>query len=103
MKLEDCPVSLIELKHQLRRPLCSDDMDQALILCLLASAEYVESFSGRPFSDFREGEFPNALKQAILMRAASYFENPSDAVTERTTASDILANPRIWRKEETIE
>lgn len=100
MRIEECPVSIDELKQQLRRPVCSSAMDDSLSCSLLAAAEYIEKFCGRSFSDFEKENFPYQLKQAILMRAASYFENPTDMVTERITASEVLANPRQWRKEE---
>lgn len=95
MTLEECPVSLDELKKHLRMPV-DGTLDEELTTVLLASAEYIEGFCGRRFSTF-EGGFPNTLKAAILLKASSLFENPADALDERTTASQRLANPRIWK------
>lgn len=100
MTIEECPVSIDELKKHLRMPV-DDTLNDMLMTVLLASAEYIEGFCGRKFSSFESG-FPMALKAAILLKAASLFENPSDALDERTTASQRLANPRRW-KEETTE
>lgn len=99
MTLEECPVTIDELKEQLRRPIDSS-LDNILTINLLAAAEYIQGFCGRKFSSF-DGDFPNELKIAILLKAASLFENPSDSIDERTTASQRLANPRKWRQETT--
>lgn len=100
MTLEECPVGLWELKEQLRMPM-SDRLDNTLAIALLAAAEYIESFCGRKFSEFEKGKFPNQLRAAVLLKAASLFENPVDTLDERTTAARQLANPRLWRKETT--
>ena len=97
MTLEECPVSVNELKMQLRQPV-DVDLDSNLEMCLLGGAEFIEDYCGRKFHSFEEGTFPNQLKQAILRKAASLFENPTDGVDERTTASMKLANPRKWKE-----
>lgn len=99
MKQEECPVSVDELKKHLRMPV-DGALDEELTTVLLASAEYIEGFCGRKFSTF-EDAFPNELKAAILLKAASLFENPADSLDERTTASQRLANPRKWKQETT--
>lgn len=99
MTLEECPVSIDELKKHLRMPV-DGVLDEELETVLLASAEYIEGFCGRKFSTFEDG-FPNTLKAAILLKASSIFENPADSLDERTTASQRLANPSRWRVQTT--
>ncbi len=99
MTLEECPVTIEDLKEQLRRPI-DDSLDGVLETNLLAAAEYIQGFCGRDFSTFCGG-FPNELKAAILLKAAHLFENPTDPLDERTTASQRLANPRKWQQETT--
>lgn len=99
MTLEECPVTIQDLKAQLRRPI-DDSLDGVLEINLLAAAEYIEEFCGREFSTFGD-PFPNELKAAILLKAAHLFENPTDSLDERTTASQRLANPRKWQQETT--
>lgn len=48
MTLEECPVSLDELKKHLRMPV-DGTLDEELTTVLLASAEYIEGFCGRKF------------------------------------------------------
>ena len=100
MTLEECPVTLQDLKEQLRRPIDDESLDGVLEINLLAAAEYIQGFCGREFSSFGD-DFPYELKAAILLKAASLFENPTDSIDERTTASQRLANPRKWRQETT--
>lgn len=97
MTIEECPVTVDDLKKQLRLSL-DDTLKDALELNLLAAAEYIEDFCGRKFDTFESG-VPAQLKQAILLKAASLFENPTDQLDERTTASQRLANPRKWQQE----
>lgn len=96
MTLNECPVNIDELKRQLRQPV-DVELDSNLEMCLLAGAEFIEQYCGRSFSDWDKDKFPNQLKQAILLKAASLFENPVDTVDERSTASMTLASPRIWK------
>lgn len=100
MTLEECPVTLDELKRQLRLP-DAEGLDLQLEVALLAAAEWCETFSGRKLSDFEE--LPAMLRAAILLKAGDLFENPTDQVSERTTAAQRLADPLIWQKTTTSE
>lgn len=95
MTLQECPVTLDELKKQLRLP-DTEDFDAQLTVALLAAAEWCETYSGRKVSSFEE--FPWMLRAAILLRAAALFENPTDQVSERTTAAQRLADPFVWQE-----
>ena len=95
MTLEECPVTVDELKRQLRLP-DTEEFDPQLETCLLAAAEWCENFTGRKFGSFET--FPYQLRAAILLVAAGLFENPTDSVSERTTAAQRLADPLIWQE-----
>ena len=99
MTADECPVKLDELRAQLRRPVAGS-LDDTMQGALLAAAEYIEGFCGRKFSEFGD-DFPYQLRQAVLLKAASLFENPVHRVDERTTVAQRLANPRLWRIETT--
>ncbi len=94
MTIDECPISVDELKKQLR--LTTDDFDQQLETSLLAAAEWCERYSGRKLDSFEE--LPNQLRAAVLMVAAGMFENPTDSISERTTAAQRLADPLIWQE-----
>lgn len=98
MTLQECPVTLDDLKKQLRLP-DDDSFDDQLTVALLAAAEWCENYSGRKLSSF--DALPYQLKAAILMVAAGIFENPTDPIAERTTAAQRLADPVIWQQEAT--
>lgn len=92
MDLNNCPVSLDELKQNLR--IYTDQMDASLTLCLIAATAYIEDFTLIVFKDDYAGvEIPYPLKSAILMTAGRLFECPTDAVFNLPTASQHLANP----------
>lgn len=100
MTLEECPVTLDELKRHLRLP-DTEELDSQLEISLLAAAEWCETYSGRGLSEFEE--FPSMLRAAILLKAGDLFENPTDQVSERTTTAQRLADPLIWQKTTTSE
>lgn len=91
-------MALEELKAQLRLP-DTEDFDTQLTTALLAAAEWCENYSGRKVDSFET--FPYQLRAAILMRAAEFFENPTNLVSERTTAAQRLADPLIWQQDST--
>lgn len=97
MTLNECPVTIAELKAQLRIPLDLDDFDAPLETALMVAAEWCEDFAGVRLADFPEDGFPYMLRGAILLYAASYFENPTDHVSERITAAQRLADPLTWQ------
>ena len=96
MTLKECPVTIDELKQQLFLPAGTDEFDDRLETSLLAAAEWCENYSGRKLDSFEI--LPYQLRAAILMVAAGLFENPTDSVSERTTAAQRLADPLIWQE-----
>lgn len=94
MDIAQCPVTVEELKKQLR--ITTDDFNSQLEVNLLAAAEWCEHYSGREIGSFED--FPKSLHVAILLYAAELFENPIDHVSERTTAAQRLADPLIWQE-----
>lgn len=96
MTLDECPVTIADLKAQLRLP-DTDDFHAQLEVSLLSAAEWCENYIGRKLSELApDGNFPYQLRAAILMMAAQLFENPSNPVAERVTAAERLADPKIW-------
>ena len=97
-KLEDCPVSLDEFKKH--RRIFHSELDDVLEANLLAATNHIENFTGIDFStDYKETDdpVPPALKHAIILKAATLFENPTDSVSERNTQSDNLIKAfRRW-------
>lgn len=88
-----CPVTIDELKRQLR--ITDDAFDMQLEMCLMAASEWCENYSGRKLDSF--AELPYQLRAAILMVAGEMFENPTNTVSERTTSAQRLADPLIWQ------
>ena len=96
MTLDECPVTIADLKAQLRLP-DTDDFHAQLEMSLLSAANWCENYIGRKLSELApDGDFPYQLRAAILMMAAQLFENPSNPVSERVTAAERLADPKIW-------
>lgn len=89
------PVTTEEFRGHLRRPV-SSQLESQLQGALDAATEWFESFSGRKIDSF--DVVPAMVKQAILLRASDFFENPVDSVSERTTAAMRLADPLIWQE-----
>lgn len=92
MDLNNCPVSLVELKQHLR--IYTDEMDGELTICLIAAAVHIEDFTLLVFAnDYKDVEIPYPLKAAILMTAGRLFECPTDSVFNLPTASQALVKP----------
>ena len=92
MRLENCPVSLVDFKKHLRvdGDLLDDDLQDKLV----AAAEYVEGLTLIDFkTDYVDDDIPYAIKAAILMTAGRLFEAPTDAIFEKETAVMNLVKP----------
>ena len=101
MTSSECPVTIAELKAQLRMPADLEDFDSQLETALMVAAEWCEDHAGVRLADFPTDEFPWMLRGAILLYAASYFDNPTDRVSERITAAQRLADPLLWQTKAT--
>jgi hypothetical protein len=85
------PVTLEELKKNLRMPECDISMDDNLKMSLAAADDYCRKFTGMDFDLYPENEFPPVLRYAILITASSYFKNPVNTVfTLPTQAQHLL-------------
>jgi hypothetical protein len=90
------PVTLEELKKNLRIPQCDTSKDEALMQSLDAANEYCQLFTGRNFRDYPENKFPHTLRYAILIVAGSFFKSPVDRVfTLPTQAQHFLKMHQI--------
>ncbi|KAA6335891.1 hypothetical protein EZS27_015918 [termite gut metagenome] len=74
------PVTLEELKNNLRIPECDTSKDEPLLQALYAADEYCRVFTGRDFDDYPPNKFPHLLRYAILISAGSFFKSPLDRV-----------------------
>ncbi len=91
------PVGLDALKRHLR--IYSSEMDESLMLLLLAAVENVQNYTLIDFAkDYPDpGEVPYALRAAILLDAARMFQNPADGVDKMQTISKNLSSSyRRW-------
>ena len=92
MRLDDCPVSLVDLKKHLR--IDGDMLDDDLQDKLVAAAEHVEMLTLIDFkTDYVDNDIPHTIKAAILMTAGRLFEAPTDAVFEKETVVMNLVKP----------
>lgn len=100
LTLDNCPVTIAELKTAQRFP--PDIMDSELEGCLLAAAEYCSEWMGRG-SDFNVSEgvcwtqynCPQPVKRAIIMMAGFLFKNPNDSLyTKQSVVTTFLRGYR---------
>lgn len=79
MEAKYYPVSIDELKNNLRIPSMDTSKDSSLCLILEAAFDYAEKFTGYDLASEYEGAyFPSLLKYAILMTASALFQHPAD-------------------------
>ena len=96
LTLENCPVTLEELRKAQRFP--PEVLDDDLEMCLLAAAEHCSVWMGRgvDFSNglgdnWSNGDCPNSVKRAIIMLAGRLFKYPNDQVdTQMSLVTNFL-------------
>lgn len=93
-----CPVTLDDLKKHLRNP--PDMLEDTLKLALSAAFDEVKSFTLIDFeNDFENAPVPDAIKHAILLKAAYLIDHPCDSVHSLSTCSDRLLTPFVkWSR-----
>lgn len=98
------PVTLDELKKNMRLPENDDSNDYPLSTALSAAHEYIERFTGLDFEEeFKDKDFPYLLRYAILITAGSFFKTPTDSIFTIPTKAQALANTykdayKSWRQ-----
>lgn len=92
--INNCPVTLEDFKKHLRNP--PDMLDEQLQMALMAAAVDAQNFTLLNFDDdFPEGNVPEPIKEAILLKAAYLIEHPTDSVNNLTTCSSNLLRPYV--------